>query len=70
MSYASPEAAVDAVDNMHLNSLPGPSNRGRVLKVNKAKPQKGAKLVGSNKPSASSFSPGLLEATSRVVRAA
>ncbi|GAA5904735.1 hypothetical protein JCM8208_001339 [Rhodotorula glutinis] len=50
VSFASPGAALDAVDNMHLNSLPGPSNRGRVLKVNKAKPQKGAKLAGSNKP--------------------
>ncbi|GAA6050656.1 hypothetical protein JCM3770_000876 [Rhodotorula araucariae] len=50
VTFANADAARDAVDNMHLNSLPGLSNRGRVLKVNKAKPQKGANLAGSNKP--------------------
>lgn len=65
ISYANPEAALDAVDNMHLNSLPGVSNRGRVLKVNKAKPQKGAKLAGSNKPSASTLSPARCSARHR-----
>lgn len=52
VTFSDPAAALDAVDNMHRNTLPGLSNRGRVLKVNKAKPQKGANLAGSNKPSA------------------
>ncbi|CEQ41541.1 SPOSA6832_03259 [Sporobolomyces salmonicolor] len=50
VSYSTAESALDAIDNMHRNCLPGPSERGRVLKVNRAKPQKGVQLGGSNKP--------------------
>ncbi|GAA6028546.1 hypothetical protein JCM8097_007274 [Rhodosporidiobolus ruineniae] len=50
VSFSTPEAALDAIDNMHLNVLPGVTNRGRVLKVNKAKPPKPQQLGGSNKP--------------------
>ncbi|BGP17689.1 hypothetical protein JCM10213_003594 [Rhodosporidiobolus nylandii] len=49
VAYSTPEAATDAIDNMHQNVLPGVTNRGRVLKVNKAKPQK-QKLGDSRKP--------------------
>ncbi|GAA6059753.1 hypothetical protein JCM10212_001961 [Sporobolomyces blumeae] len=50
VSYASSEAAVDAIDNMHRNVLPGVTNKGRALKVNRAKPPKGGQLGSSNKP--------------------
>lgn len=51
ITFATPEAALDACDNMHRNCLPTVTNRGRILKVNKAKPPKGAGKHGSNKPS-------------------
>lgn len=51
ITFASPEAALDACDNMHRNCLQTATNRGKVLKVNKAKPPKGAGTQGSNKPS-------------------
>ncbi|GAA5880839.1 hypothetical protein JCM3774_000494 [Rhodotorula dairenensis] len=50
ITFASTEAALDACDNMHRNCLPTATNRGRVLKVNKAKPPKGAGTQNSNKP--------------------
>ncbi|GAA5983442.1 hypothetical protein JCM11641_007850 [Rhodosporidiobolus odoratus] len=50
VTFAEAEAALDAIDNMHLNVLPGITNRGRVLKVNKAKPQKGQQLQDNRKP--------------------
>ncbi|GAA6021659.1 hypothetical protein JCM10207_008104 [Rhodosporidiobolus poonsookiae] len=50
VSFSTQEAALDAIDNMHQNVLPGVTNRGRVLKVNKAKPPKGQGLAGNNKP--------------------
>ncbi|POY75326.1 hypothetical protein BMF94_1697 [Rhodotorula taiwanensis] len=50
ITFASPEAALDACDNMHRNCLQTATNRGKVLKVNKAKPPKGAGTQGSNKP--------------------
>ena len=53
ITFATPEAALDACDNMHRNCLPTVTNRGRILKVNKAKPPKGAGKHGSNKPSES-----------------
>lgn len=51
VSFSQGVAALDAIDNMHRNVLPGPSNVGRPLKVNMAKPPKGAKLGGSNRAS-------------------
>lgn len=51
MSYSTAEATLDAIDNMHRNVLPGPTNRGKPLKVNRAKPQKGVHKGASNKPS-------------------
>lgn len=56
ITFANAESAIDACDNMDRNSLQTVTNRGRVLKVNKAKPQKGISLQGSNKPSACSIS--------------
>ncbi|GAA5870822.1 hypothetical protein JCM8547_001716 [Rhodosporidiobolus lusitaniae] len=50
VSFTTPEAALDAIDNMHQNTLPGVTNRGRVLKVNKAKPPKGGGFGQSNQP--------------------
>ncbi|GAA6028510.1 hypothetical protein NBRC10512_007848 [Rhodotorula toruloides] len=50
ITFANAESAIDACDNMDRNSLQTVTNRGRVLKVNKAKPQKGISLQGSNKP--------------------
>lgn len=55
ITFSSPEAALDACDNMHRNCLPTATNRGKILKVNKAKPPKGAGTQGSNKPSAFSW---------------
>ncbi|KAK4049873.1 hypothetical protein OIO90_005262 [Microbotryomycetes sp. JL221] len=49
VSFSTNESALDAIDNMHDNVLPGPSNVGRPLKVNLAKPPKGAQLGGSNR---------------------
>lgn len=49
VSYSSIASALDAVDNMHRNVLPGPGNAGRVLKVNIAKPPKGITTGGSNR---------------------
>lgn len=42
---------MDAIDNMHQNVLPGVTNKGKPLKVNRAKPQKGTQNGGTNKPS-------------------
>ncbi|GAA5824955.1 hypothetical protein JCM11251_006038 [Rhodosporidiobolus azoricus] len=50
VTFSEAEAALDAIDNMHQNTLPGITNRGRVLKVNKAKPPKAQQLGGTNKP--------------------
>ncbi|GAA5906178.1 hypothetical protein JCM6882_006068 [Rhodosporidiobolus microsporus] len=50
ITFSEAEAATDAIDNMHQNTLPGLTNRGRVLKVNKAKPPKAQQLGGTNKP--------------------
>ncbi|BGP56468.1 hypothetical protein JCM8202v2_004088 [Rhodotorula sphaerocarpa] len=50
ITFSSPDAALDACDNMHRNCLPTATNRGKILKVNKAKPPKGAGTQGSNKP--------------------
>ncbi|KAL8279834.1 hypothetical protein RQP46_007684 [Phenoliferia psychrophenolica] len=49
VSFSTATAALDAIDNMHRNVLPGPSNAGRVLKVNIAKPPKGLTVGGSNR---------------------
>ncbi|KDE05601.1 hypothetical protein MVLG_03973 [Microbotryum lychnidis-dioicae p1A1 Lamole] len=43
VSFSSLESALDAIDNMHQNELTDPSNKGRTLKVNMAKPPKGLK---------------------------
>ncbi|GAA5933472.1 uncharacterized protein JCM15063_001322 [Sporobolomyces koalae] len=50
VSYAQGQSALDAIDNMHRNVLPGVTNQGKALKVNRAKPQKGAQNGNSNKP--------------------
>ncbi|GAA5907509.1 uncharacterized protein JCM6883_001228 [Sporobolomyces salmoneus] len=51
VTYSNPEATLDAIDNMHRNILPGVTNKGKPLKVNRAKPQKGNQKGGaSNKP--------------------
>lgn len=55
VSYNNRTSALDAVDNMHRNVLPGPSNAARVLKVNMAKPPKGQAVSGSNRASESFF---------------
>ncbi|KAK4694024.1 hypothetical protein P7C70_g8819, partial [Phenoliferia sp. Uapishka_3] len=49
VSYSNATAALDAIDNMHRNVLPGPSNANRTLKVNMAKPPKGLTVGGSNR---------------------
>ncbi|KAM0786397.1 hypothetical protein ACM66B_001864 [Microbotryomycetes sp. NB124-2] len=49
VTFSTNESALDAIDNMHDNVLTGPSNVGRPLKVNLAKPPKGAQLGGSNR---------------------
>ncbi|KAM0751559.1 hypothetical protein T439DRAFT_300502 [Meredithblackwellia eburnea MCA 4105] len=49
VSFTSSESATDAIDNMHRNVLPGPSNVGRSLKVNLAKPQKNTPKGGNNR---------------------
>jgi hypothetical protein len=53
VTYASTLSALDAVDNMHRNVLPGPSNGSNVLKVNLAKAPKGQGVSGSNRASKS-----------------
>merc|ERR1711939_201393 len=54
VTFADREAAHDAIDNMHCNTLPGTSGLdGGVLKVNLARATKGLQAAGSNKPSAS-----------------
>ncbi|GAA5873896.1 hypothetical protein JCM16303_002626 [Sporobolomyces ruberrimus] len=50
VSYANGDSALDAIDNMHRNVLPGVTNKGKPLKVNRAKPQKGNQKGGANKP--------------------
>lgn len=55
MTYATVASALDAIDNMHSNILPGATNGGRVLKVNMAKPSKGLQKGGSNRASESSL---------------
>ncbi|GAA5831972.1 hypothetical protein JCM5353_002828 [Sporobolomyces roseus] len=50
VSYSTGEAALDAIDNMNKNVLPGVTNKGKPLKVNRAKPQKGTQNGGTNKP--------------------
>ncbi|KAK4046072.1 hypothetical protein OIV83_006377 [Microbotryomycetes sp. JL201] len=49
VTFSTNESALDAIDNMHDNVLPGPGNVGRPLKVNLAKPPKGVQLGGSNR---------------------
>lgn len=56
LTYTDAESALDAIDNMHLNELPDPSNKGKTLKVNTAKAPKGQSLAGSNKASTLSLS--------------
>ena len=51
VSYSTAEATLDAIDNMNRNVLPGVTNKGKPLKVNRAKPQKGGQKGASNKPS-------------------
>lgn len=46
MTYSSPADAQDAIDNMDLNEL-----RGRVLKVNQAKPMKSLQPPDGNRAS-------------------
>jgi peptidyl-prolyl isomerase E (cyclophilin E) len=46
VTYSSPIDAQDAIDNMDLNEL-----RGRVLKVNQAKPMKGLQPPDGNRAS-------------------
>ena len=58
VSYSSATAALDAIDNMHRNVLPGLSNAAKVLKVNMAKPPKGLTVGGSNRASKSRTSSG------------
>ncbi|GAA5985748.1 hypothetical protein JCM5350_007478 [Sporobolomyces pararoseus] len=50
VSYSTAEATLDAIDNMNRNVLPGVTNKGKPLKVNRAKPQKGGQKGASNKP--------------------
>jgi len=49
VTFNSAESALDAIDNMHRNTLPGPSNAGRPLKVNLAKPPKPSAKGGANR---------------------
>ncbi len=49
LTFNSADAALDAIDNMHRNTLPGPSNAGRPLKVNLAKAPKPSAKGGANK---------------------
>jgi peptidyl-prolyl isomerase E (cyclophilin E) len=49
LTFNSAESALDAIDNMHRNTLPGPSNVGRPLKVNLAKAPKPSAKGGNNK---------------------
>ncbi|SCZ87633.1 BZ3500_MvSof-1268-A1-R1_Chr2-2g05099 [Microbotryum saponariae] len=53
VSFSSLESALDAIDNMHQNELTDPSNKGRTLKVNMAKPPKGLQPGMGNRASQS-----------------
>ncbi|GAA6019112.1 hypothetical protein JCM11491_002850 [Sporobolomyces phaffii] len=50
VAYATADATASAIDNMHRNVLPGVTNQGKPLKVNRAKPPKGNQKGGANKP--------------------